>query len=110
MKQTGFLWVNANASGDYTINVILQADFDQTITNQDTLLLQLAAANAIWNEFIWGEANWGSFSVFEDQLKHFLRFKSLRIGFLHRQAGQPFQINGYALSVQDKGLLTKRAA
>ena len=104
LKQLWFIWVNANASGDYTINLILQKDFDQTITNQTNLNLNLAALNSIWGFFIWGAAIWGAFSVFEDRLRNFQRFRSIRFGFRHRRAGQPFQINGFSVSAQNKKL------
>lgn len=107
LKQLWFIWVNANASGDYEIEIILQIDFDQTETNQISIFLSLAAANTIWGQFIWGQAIWGAFSVFQDRIRQFARFRAIRIGFRHRKAGQPFQINGFSLSCQDKGLLFK---
>jgi len=105
LKQLWFIWVNANASGDYPIDLILQIDFDQTITNQKTLLLNLQSENAIWNAVIWGQFIWGSRSVFQDRIRDFERFRAIRVGFMNREAAQPFQINGFSLSVQDKGLL-----
>lgn len=104
LKQLWFIWVNANASGNYTIDLIVQIDFNQSITAQVTLPLNLIAGNAIWNEFLWGAAIWGAFEVFEDRLRYFTRFRAIRLGFLNRKAGQPFQINTFSLSVQDKKL------
>jgi hypothetical protein len=110
LKQLWFIWANANASGDYQIQVILQIDFDQSQANQIVALLTLAAANTIWGQFIWGQAVWGAFQVFLDRLRQFARFRAIRVGFMHRAAGQPFQINGFSLSVQDKKLFFRSAA
>jgi len=109
LKQLWFLWVNANASGNYTITLIFQFDFDQTISNQSETLLNLQAANTIWGEFIWGESVWGAFSVFEDRVREYARFRSMRLGFMNRKAGQPFQINGFSISAQDKKLFFRNA-
>lgn len=104
LKQLWFIWVNANASGSYTIELITQYDFDTTTDNQDSLNITLQSANAIWNDFIWGNAIWGARSVFEDRFRQFARFRAIRFGFSNRLAGQPFQINGVALSAQNKQL------
>lgn len=104
LKQLWFIWCNANASGDYTIKLITQYDFDQTINNQTELNISLVAANAIWGSFLWGAAIWGARSVFEDRFRQFARFRAVRFGFMNRLAGQPFQINGFSISCQDKKL------
>lgn len=110
LKQLWFIWTNANASGDYAIKLIMQFDFDQTLTNQTEIDLTLAAANTIWGAFIWGEAIWGAQSVFESRFRKFARFRSVRFGFYNRLAGQPFQINGLSVSCQDKQLFFRSAA
>lgn len=104
LKQLWFIWINANAGGDYTISLILQFDFDQTISNQTTINITLAALNAIWGSFLWGAAIWGSQSVFQDRFRRHARFRAIRVGFLNRKAGQPFQINGFSISAQNKQL------
>jgi len=104
LKQLWFLWINANASGDYTITMITQFDFDQTTTGQNETNVNLRAGNAIWGAFIWGAAIWGSQEVFEDRFRQFARFRAMRVAFQNRKAGQPFQINGFAISSQDKKL------
>jgi hypothetical protein len=109
LKQLWFMWVNANASGDYTIQMILQFDFDTSLNNQVTTLINLKSQNTIWGAFIWGLAIWGSRSVFLDRFRQYAKFRSVRIGFYHDLAGQPYQINNYAMSVQDKGLYFKTA-
>jgi hypothetical protein len=107
LKQLWFMWVNANASGDYTIQMILQFDFDTSLNNQITTLISLKSQNTIWGAFIWALAIWGSRSVFLDRFRQYAKFRSVRVGFYHNLAGQPYQINNYALSVQDKGLYYK---
>lgn len=103
LKQLWFVWANANASGDYPIQIILQLDYDQSTSNQINILLNLQAANAIWGSFIWGAAIWGASAVFQDRLRQFARFRAIRVGFLSRQAGHDFQINGFSLDAQNKG-------
>lgn len=110
LKQLWYIWVNANSAGDYKIKLILQLDFDQTISNQKELLLSLASAGAIWGAFDWGDAIWGAFDVFEDRLKKYGKFRAIRVAFLNRKAGQPFQINGFSLSVQDRQLFFTQKA
>lgn len=104
LKQLWFIWVNANASGSYEIKLILQFDFDQSATNQVELPLQLSANNSIWGSFIWGAAIWGALAVFQDRVRQYARFRAIRVGFLNRKAGQPFQINTFSISAQDKKL------
>lgn len=110
LKQLWYILLNLNASGSYTIDLILQFDFDTSLTNQITLGLQLSSENAIWNAFNWLAGVWGSRSVFQERIRYFARFKAMRVGFRHRKAGQPFQVNGFGLSVQDKGLFFTKAA
>jgi len=105
LSQLWFLWVNANASGDYNIKMIMQLDFDTTLTNQVEILINLKAENTIWGAFIWGAAVWGSHSVFLDRFRHYARFRAVRFGFYHRLAGQPWQINNLGASAQDRGLM-----
>lgn len=104
LKQLWFIWINANASGDYIISLITQIDFDQTISNQNTIDVSLASLTAIWGSFLWGDAIWGSQAVFQDRFRQFSRFRAMRVGFLNRKAGQPFQINGFSISAQNKQL------
>lgn len=110
LKQLWYLWANANASGDYNITIILQTDFDTTVTNQVEILFNLTSANTIWGSFIWGEAVWGAQSVFQDRIRQYARFRAIRLGFQNRKAGQPFQINGFSISSQDKKLFFRSAA
>lgn len=104
LKQLWFVWINANASGNYPISLILQYDFDQTEINQIEIPVVLSSSNAIWGSFIWGAAIWGAQSVFQDRFRQFLKFRAIRVGFLNRKAGQPFQINGFSISAQNQGL------
>lgn len=104
LKQLWFIWYNANASGDYEIDLILQFDFNQTVSGQSVIPISLRAGNAIWGSFIWGAAIWGAQEVFEDRQRYFWRFRSMRVGFRNRKAGQPFQINGFGISSQNKEL------
>lgn len=110
LKQLWFLWFNANASGDYNIELILQFDFDQSLNNQTNLLINLQSSNTIWGDFIWGLGIWGARAVFQDRLRQFRRFRAVRLGFRNRKAGQPYQINGFSLSCQNKGLFFRSAA
>lgn len=110
LKQLWFLWFNANASGDYNIELILQTDFDQSLDNQINLLINLQSSNTIWNDFVWGLGIWGARAVFQDRIRYFSRFRAIRIGFRNRKAGQPYQINGFSISCQDKGLFFRSAA
>ncbi len=110
LKQLWYILMNLNASGSYTISLILQFDFDTSLTNQVELLLQLSSENSIWNAFNWLAGVWGSRSVFQERIRYFARFKAMRVGFRHRKAGQPFQVNGFALSAQEKGLYFRKAS
>lgn len=109
LKQLWFLLANANASGDYPIQLVLQLDFDQSTTNQTIINFTLQSGNALWGDFLWGEGVWGSFSVFQSRYRNNSKFRAIRLGFLNRKAGQPFQINGFSVSSQDKGLFYKAA-
>jgi len=104
LKQLWFLIANANASGDYPITVILQFDFNQSLADQITINFSLSAGNTIWGDFLWGAAIWGAFSVFQSRYRQNSKFRAVRFGFYNRLAGQPFQINGFSVSCQDKGL------
>lgn len=104
LKQLWHLFINANADGDYIIELSIQFDFI-TVDDQTIFLdFNLKANNSIWAQFIWGQALWGGQAVFQDRLRIFGRFRAIRIGFRHRLAGQPFQINGISLGCQNKGL------
>lgn len=104
LKQLWYIITNLNNQGNYTIELIIQFDFDTTTTNQKVLLINLQSPNTIWGQFIWGQALWGANSVFQDRIRVFGRFRAIRFGFRSRQAGHPFQLNGLSASVQDKGL------
>lgn len=104
LKQLWYIFSNLNASGDYPVEVIIQTDFDQSLSNSTSLNINLSSSNAIWGAFDWGDALWGSRSVFQSRLRQFLRFRAVRLGFRNRKAGQPFQLNTFSLSVQNKGL------
>lgn len=104
LKQLWYIISNVNASGDYPIELIIQFDFDQTISNSTVLNLQLSSGNSIWGDFDWGDGIWGAFAVFQTRLRQGGRFRAIRLGFRSRKSGQPFQVNGFSLSVQDKGL------
>lgn len=110
LKQLWFIWINSNASGNYNIQLIVQTDFNKSLAQQQTFLLNLSAANTIWGNFIWGQADWGDFSAFQDRLRIFARFRSIRVYFKNNLAGQPFQINGYGIDTQNKGLFFRSAA
>ena len=107
LKQLWYIWLNANANGNYNISMILQRDFDEGLQNQTELLLNLSAANSVWGQFIWGLGAWGSRAVFQDRLRPSYgatRFRALRVGFKNFKAGQPWQVNGFSVSAQNKGL------
>ncbi len=110
LKQLWFIMSNLNALGDYDINCILQFDFDTSLTNQTALNVSLASSNSIWGAFIWGTGIWGSQEVFQSRIREFARFRAIRFGFRIFAAGQPFQLNGFSMSVQDKGLFWPSAA
>jgi hypothetical protein len=105
VKQLAYLYFNANASGNYNLTIILQFNYDTADTNQTEILFNLSAENTIWGAFLWGFAPWGARSVFQDTVRKFARFKSMRIGFKIRKAGQPFQINGFGIGASDLGYL-----
>ncbi len=105
LKQLWFLWVNANAGGDYSIKMILQFDYDTSSLNQETILVTLRSENTVWGSFIWGSALWGSRSVYLDRFRKMARFYAVRVGFYHNIAGQPFQINSFGMSAQNLGYL-----
>lgn len=104
MKQLWFIWASFNASGDYNITAIIQTDFNVSETDQQTFLINLSSFNAIWWQFLWGSVPWGSYALFYDKFRHFLRFNSIRIGFQHNISGQPWIMNMFGFSVQNKGL------
>lgn len=104
LKQLWYIWLNANANGDYNITMIVQVDFDTSTNNQTNILVNLSALNSIWGQFLWGAGVWGSRSVFTDRFRVYSRFRAIRIGFENYKAGQPWQINGLSLSCQNKGL------
>lgn len=104
LKNLWFLFINANANGDYAIEVVFQFNFITTDEQSVILDFNLKANNSIWSQFIWGNALWGGQAVFNDKLSLGIRFYSIRLGFRNREAGQPFQINGFSLSAQNKGL------
>lgn len=104
LKNLWFLFINANANGDYAIEVVFQFNFITTDNQSIILDFNLKANNSIWSQFIWGNALWGGQAVFNDKLSLGIRFYSIRLGFRNREAGQPFQINGFSLSAQNKGL------
>lgn len=104
LKQLWYFISNLDALGDYNIDLIIQFDFDTTTTNQIVLNINLQAANSIWGQFIWGQANWGAQAVFQDRERLYGRFRSVRFGFRTRKAGQPFQVNTFSVSTQDKNL------
>lgn len=104
LKQLWYILANANADGDYPISLILQFDFDESISNQTVINFTLSAGNTIWGAFLWLGAAWGAMSVFQSRYRYNRRFRAVRLGFMSRKAGQPFQINGYSISCQDKGL------
>lgn len=105
LKRLWFIWVNANASGNYTVKLITQFDFNTTTTDQIELNISLQSDNAIWGSFDWGAGIWGARAVFEDRFRQLELFRAVRFGFSNRYAGQPFQINGFSISAQNKGLL-----
>lgn len=107
LKQLWYIFVNANTSGAYTIDLLLQIDFDQTPVTPIPLVLN--ANNSIWGSFTWGVGYWGAQAVFDQNIRVYSRFRSCRIGFRNRLANQPFQINGFSLSVQDKKLFMAAA-
>lgn len=104
LKQMWFFISNMNASGDYPIDLIIQFDFDETLSNSIVLNINLQSANSIWGDFLWGDAIWGAYSVFQDRIRQGGRFRAVRFGFMNRKAGQPFQCNGFSVSCQDKKL------
>lgn len=108
LKQLWYFWLNANASGDYNIKLIMQIDFDTTVNNQIVLLVNLKSQNTIWGAFLWGNAPWGSRSVFLDRFRKYTKFRAVRFAFYHDRAGQPWQMNNYAVSAQDKNLYFKK--
>lgn len=110
LKQLWYLWINANTTGlsiNFPIKMILQFDFDTTTANQLETYITLAPGSAIWGAFTWGAELWGSRSVFLDRFRKYAKFRCMRIGFYHDLAGQPFQINNYAISAQSKELYFK---
>lgn len=104
LKQLWYILANANSSGTYSIDLIVQADFNNSETDQSSITFTLETGLATWGSFIWGEAIWGSSSVFQSMHRLFLRFRAIRLGFMNREAGQPFQINGFTIASQDKGI------
>lgn len=104
LKQLWFIFINANANGDYPIDVVLQFNFITTDEQSIFIDFNLKANNSIWGQFIWGNAIWGGQSVFNEKLGVSIRYYSIRLAFRNREAGEPFQINGFSLSSQNKGL------
>jgi hypothetical protein len=95
---------NLNASGDYAVSLIMQTDFNTNSADQYEVNINLSSNNAIWGDFNWSEGIWGSFSVFQDRIRLFSRFRAIRFAISHRKAGQPWQINSMSISCQDKAL------
>lgn len=107
LKQLWYLISNMNAAGAYSIELIVQTDYDTSEANALILNLDLSALNAIWGSVIWASFTWGSFSVFQDLLRINEKFYAIRFGFRSKKAGQPFQLNRFGLAAQDKGLFYK---
>lgn len=107
LKQLWYMIPNLNAGGNYNIQLIIQVNYDTSLTNQTNLLINLSALNSIWGSVTWGQFPWGSFSVFQDLKKINKRFYAIRFGFQSSKSGQPFQLNRFGLAAQDKGLFYK---
>lgn len=105
LKMLWFLWLNASASGNYTIKMILQKDFDESEAGKEYLDVTLQGENTVWGAFIWGSGVWGSRSIFLDRFRKYLRFRSVRIGFYHNLAGQPWKINNFAITAINQGFI-----
>lgn len=102
IKQLWYFLSNLNAYGSYTIDLIIQFDFDQNLNNQIVIPLSLNLNNSIWGSFVWGEGIWGAVAVFQSRIRQFARFRAIRFGFRNNKAGQPFQVNGFSVTAQDK--------
>lgn len=102
LKQLWFFLYNLNSYGIYTIDLIIQTDFDTSYSNADIIPINLNLNNAIWGLVVWLDFIWGASAVFTNRIRHFDRFRSIRFGFRNRIAGQPFQINTFSVSAQDK--------
>lgn len=104
LKQLWYIFANLDSLGNYTIEFIIQYDFDETMANSTILNVNLQTSNAIWGVSVWGQFLWAAQKVFQTRLRQFGRFRAIRLGFRNRKAGQPFQVNGFTLSCQNKGL------
>lgn len=100
---------NLNVAGTYTVDLIIQFDFNITEANSVRIPLTLSATGAIWNTVNWNEFYWNAVSVFQQRIRQAGRFRAIRIGFQNNRAGQPFQVNGFSITCQDKGYLFQTA-
>jgi len=104
LKQLWYMWANLDSLGNYTIQMILQYDFDETLANAQIINVNLAANNGIWGVDTWLAFFWARQRVFQTRIRKFGRFRAIRVGWRNQKAGQPFQVNGYTVSCQDKKL------
>lgn len=108
LKQLWYLFINLNTQGAYSIDIILQFEFDSE--SGTTIELSLDSGGVLWGSFIWGQALWGSQSVFTERIREYERFRAMRVGFRNREAGQPYQVNGFSIAAQNKGYYYGTAA
>lgn len=104
LKQLWYIFMNLNAFGDYTIELLVQIDFDALEADQITIPINLNPGSSIWGEEIWREFIWGGASVFQDRFRAYSRFRAIRLALRNRKAGQPFQCNSLSIAAQDKNL------
>lgn len=104
LKQLWYILANLDSLGNYAIQLIIQYDFDEALSTATILDVTLESGNGIWGVGIWGAFYWLQQKVFQLRLRQFGRFRAIRIGWRNQRAGQPFQVNGFTISCQDKGL------
>lgn len=103
LKQLWFIFANLDSLGSYTIQLIIEFDFDEALGDAVILDIPLSG-NAIWGAVIWGQFIWGVQRVFQMRVRQGGRFRAIRLGWRSQLAGQPFQCNGFTISAQDKKL------
>lgn len=110
LKQLWFIFANLDSLGSYTIELIIQFDFDESLANAVILDIPLQSGSAIWGIGIWGAFLWAAQRVFQMRVRQGGRFRAIRLGWRNQRAGQPFQCNGFTISAQDKQLFWPSAS
>jgi len=91
------IWVYADASGDYNLDL---GYFFDLATTGTTLQIPLLGPGAVWGEAVWGTDVWGGTSMINDKLQAQGKGRYFQFRFSNSGAEQPITI--YGISAQMK--------